>query len=136
MSDYVRRKVIRLPFPNNIFTECKTKDDWECEDYLKEKFGSIWGKERGKKKYLEIESTDESYYLDYVFYSTYGEESGEFGFVRLLNDKEFNKVKPIFDLVTDYARDDLRLVDYCYYNGYDAPDYYDLSEEIDYSNEF
>jgi len=36
MSDYVKAKVIRLPFPKSLIEKLWVKDCWDCEDYLKE----------------------------------------------------------------------------------------------------
>ena len=33
MSDYVRQKVIRLPFPKWVLDKFNTKNPWDCEDY-------------------------------------------------------------------------------------------------------
>ncbi len=66
-------------------------------------------------------------YIDWVYYSTYGEGSDDFGNVRMLTQRELNVIKPYFDkLGIDYKDEDLRLVDYCYYNCCEAPDYYDI----------
>jgi hypothetical protein len=52
-----------------------------------------------------------------------------------LTDDKWNVIQPMLDkLKLEIRKDDLRLVDYCYYNGSDAPDYYDIEEE-DYSDE-
>lgn len=125
MSDYVHNKVVRLPFPQEIKERCNTSDVYDCEPYLKEILGELYGFR--KRNHFSLECTDKSYYLDWVYYTTYGEESGDFGFVRLLTQKELEVIKPYFDkLGVSYKDDDLRLVDYCYYNCCEAPDYYDI----------
>lgn len=48
MSDYIRLKVIRLPFPKEILQICKTEDPYECESYLKEKLGKLFS-DRGRE---------------------------------------------------------------------------------------
>lgn len=124
MSDYVKAKVIRLPFPKTVLDACNTTDCWECEKYLEEKFGEHRNK-------FEIECTDSAYYLDYVLESSYGEWSGEFGFAFYLNSEEIKKYRPLFELVTtDFKDEDLRKVVYCYYNCCECPDYYKVSEDI------
>ena len=47
MSDYVKRKVIRLPFPQSLIDKLGVNDCWECCDYLKEKFGELGDKRPG-----------------------------------------------------------------------------------------
>lgn len=130
MSDYVHNKVVRLPFPKEIMSKCNSDDVYDCESYLKELLGELWGQR--KKNGFQLECTDKSFYIDWVYYSTYGEESGDFGFARMLTQNELNVIKPYFDkLEIDYKDDDLRVVDYCYYNCCDATDYYDVKNSDD-----
>lgn len=130
MSDYVHNKVIRLPFPKEIMKKCNATDVYDCEEYLKDLLGELW--DNKDKNSFELCCTDESYYIDWVYYSTYGEESGDFGFVRLLTQNELNLIKPYFDKFgVDYKDEDLRVVNYCYYNCCEAPDYYDIENSDD-----
>ena len=79
-----------------------------------------------------MECTDKGYYIDWVYYSTYGEESGDFGFARTLTQKELDVIKPYFDkLCVIYKDEDLRVVNYCYYNCCEAPDYYNVENGDD-----
>lgn len=130
MSDYVHNKVVRLPFPKEIKEKCNTNDVWDCEPYLKELLGELY--DYRKKSHFSLECTDNGYYIDWVYYSTYGEESGDFGFVRLLTQKELDIIKPYFDkLGVTYKDEDLRVVNYCYYNCCEAPDYYNIENSDD-----
>lgn len=130
MSDYVHNKVIRLPFPKEIMNKCNADDVYDCEEYLKKLLGELWNNKDNNS--FELTCTDEAYYLDWVYYSTYGEESGDFGFSRFLTQNELNVIKPYFDkLGVDYKDNDLRLVDYCYYNCCEAPNYYDIENNDD-----
>lgn len=68
--------------------------------------------------------------MDWSFYDTYGEESGDFGNVRILTKNELNIIKPYFDMLDiNYQDEDLRIVDYCYYNCCEPTDYYDIQDE-------
>jgi len=128
MSDYVHKKAVRLPFPEEIIKKCNADDPWDCETYLKELLGELWNN-HGKKSF-NLECTDTSFYIDWVYYHTYGEESGDWGKVRLLTEKELEVIKPYFDkLGVEYNDEDLRLVDYCYYNCCECSDYYDLDDD-------
>lgn len=132
MSDYVHRKVVRLPFPEELLERYKVKDAWDCEVYLSEKLGDLW--HISNQNGFEIDATDERTYIDWVYYDTYGESPGEFGTARLLTEKELGIAKPYFDkLDVKYKDEDLRIVEYCYYNCCEAPDYYDIVEEDDSS---
>lgn len=68
MSDYVRNKVVRLPFPKEIISKCKADDVYDCEHYLKELLGELW--DITKKNSFHLEFTDNGYYIDWVYYST------------------------------------------------------------------
>tara|TARA_R110000772_G_scaffold115349_1_gene220201 strand:- start:512 stop:937 length:426 start_codon:yes stop_codon:yes gene_type:complete len=128
MSDYVHNKVVRLPFPKQIFEKCNTDDTFECEDYLKELLGNLWGTRNSNG--FEIGYSDDGYYIDWLYHHTYGENSGDWGNVRLLTPKELEVIKPYFDkLKVPYTDNELRLVDYCYYNGCEPSDYYELATE-------
>lgn len=127
MSDYVKRKVIRLPFPKSLIEKLEVDNCWECEGYLKEKFGILWQRYGQSGNYFDIECTDSNYYLDYIVSKSY--EEGEYGFAWYLNEEDINKYKPLFDKGGfEYDVKDLRKVCYCYYNGTDAPDYYEPTE--------
>lgn len=127
MSDYVKRKVIRLPFPKSLIEKLGVDDCWECEEYLRQKFGDMWSNYKKGREYFDIECTDSNYYLDYVVSKSY--EDGEYGFAWYLNEEDISKYKPLFDIGEfEYDVKDLRKVCYCYYNGSDAPDYYEPTE--------
>jgi len=130
MSDYVHNKVVRLPFPNEIVNRFNADDAYDCEKQLKELLGELW--DNSKKNSFKLECTDDGYYIDWVYYSTYGEESGDFGNIRMLTQRELHVIKPYFDkLKVDYKDEDLRVVDYCYYNCCEAPDYYEIKTADD-----
>jgi hypothetical protein len=135
MSDYVHKKVVRLPFPDEILDICNTDDPYDCESYLRDILGDLFSSNKDIYTF-EIESTDESCYLDWVYYYTYGDESGDWGNVSLLNNRELEKIKPLFkNLPINFKDSDLRKVDYCYYNCCECEDYYEINTE-DHSNFF
>lgn len=122
MSDYVKKKVIRLPFPKNLMEKLNVKDLWDCEDYFKEKFGDLWDKHPNG---FEWEVTDGKIYLDYVVDYKYAEEAAEYGFVWPITEEDIVKYKPLFDKGEfEYDVMDLRKVVYCWYNCSEPPDYY------------
>lgn len=130
MSDYVHRKVVRLPFPKELLQKCEVEDHYYCEAYLKKRLGELW--KNGTKNGFDVEHTDKRWYIDWVYYQTYGDESGEYGFARELTLNELNVIKPLFDkLDVDYNDKDLRAVDYCYYNSCEPNDYYDIQNQDD-----
>lgn len=133
MSDYQHEKVVRLPFPESILNNFKTEDPNDCEEFLKNRLGNLWRNDA--KNSFKLGYSDESYYIDWLYYYSFGEQSGDWGSVRLLTEKELNTIRPYFNkLGVVYDDKDLRLVDYCYYNCSEPNDYYSLS--IDESNMF
>ena len=130
MSDYVHSKVIRLPFPAEIMQKCQTSDAYDCEDYLSSLLGDLWKSPR--EKGFEIEYTNKATYIDWVYYYTYGEDSGDFGSSRMLTQAELDIIKPYFDkLGVNYSHSDLRRVEYCYYNCCECVDYYSTETSDD-----
>lgn len=128
MSDYVKAKVIRLPFPQDLIKKLEVEDCWDCEYYLMEKLGDLWQDYKTNNGF-QIECTDKAYYLDYVMEYTYGANSGSFGYAFLLDEVDKVKYVPLFNKIgIDYDVNDLRKVVYCYYNSCECADYYDISE--------
>ena len=76
-------------------------------------------------------------FIDYNLFHSYGEEFDDFGRVRRLTEKELDKWVEIFkEVIKEPKRDNFRLVDYCWYNCTEAPDYFDESEtQDDFYNE-
>lgn len=78
------------------------------------------------------------YYIDYLLKYQYGDCAGDFEFVRKLDEEENEKYMKIFkekfgDYVYDkYGHclniDELRFVDYCYYNGVDEPSVWEFEK--------
>jgi len=136
MSDYKHNKVVRLPFPKEILEKCNTSDAYECELYLRELLGELW--DNNDKNSFKLDCSDKRAYIDWVYYSTYGEESGDWGNARLLTQKELDTIKPFFNKIgIPYGDTDLRVVDFCYYNACEPPDYYDIvNEDTDHSGLF
>lgn len=122
MSDYSRSKVIRMKATKE---ELGVSRVYDLEDKYPELFGiSDVGK-------FETAPTEEEF-IDYVLYHTYGEECGDFGFVRELTEKELEKYIPIFQQIyPEVTKDNLRYVDYCFYNCSEAPDYWEIDEGLE-----
>jgi hypothetical protein len=113
MSDYCRQKVLRVP----------------CEFYgikkrlLEEKHEELFGYGDIGKFQCAPTETD---YIDYVLDYEYGEDCGEYGKQRPLYDSEKEKYAPIFrQIIPNIDMRHVRLVEYCWYNCCEAPDYYD-----------
>jgi hypothetical protein len=125
MSDYSYAKVVRYPL-KPLMEMLNVQSPEECEEYLHDKLGNLPHYREGFK----IEGTDKNFYLDFVYKSSYGEESGDFGNVREITDVEFELIAPYFEKVfINIERDLLRIVEYCYYNCCECTDYYDLPDK-------
>lgn len=142
MSDYERNKAVRYKPTENFIKQFgidRMDDLWELENKLPEVFS--WNTRRTareeRKPYFAINSgyddmTHEShYYIDCVLYNSEG--AGDWGKVRKLYPTELVKYTKIFKdtlgIEPDCSEGGMKLVDYCYYNGCDAPDYFDETSD-------
>ena len=132
MSTYVREKVLRVPFELYKeyfrFTDLLEKDDYGSITYKKpELFG--WG-DIGKFQFAPTETLYIDYVLDYEY-----DCDGEYGKVRELypseREKYRNKFLEVFKVI---MMTDVKLVEFCWYNGTDAPDYYDETKDPFYDH--
>lgn len=131
MSDYCRMKVLRLPFEEANIGCIEDYDDLDHD--LHEKFGDMFywcGKQTGK---FESSPTCKPF-IDYVLECEYGADCGEWGKIRELSPSEKLKYTEVFHkLNSEIDIDKVKLVEYCWYNCSEAPDYYDLVEDPFYS---
>ena len=124
MSDYCHYKVLRIPF-TKYFPD---KDIWDFES----KHFNIF---RNQPGYFNIPATDneEMEYLDFIIEYDYGQDAGDWGKSRNLKVDEMVNYYDLFKLIIpDIDMTDVRLVEYCYYNCCEAPDYYDTSKDSFY----
>ena len=131
MSDYVRKKCVRFKIPQSVIEKLKDDSGW-LVDLLLDKF-------QLKDSYdtendftindgYDYDNRKEDYFLDYQLEYEYG-ASGDFESIRLLTDTEFQKYSRMFaKYFNEIGRDELRLVEYCYYNGVDEPSVYEIKE--------
>ena len=122
MSAYVREKVLRIPAEcinlDYIRNKVNTDDLWDLEDLyeLVDSYLSDLDK-------FEISPTEE-FFIDYVLEYDY-EGSGDYGKTRSLYKSEKEKYLPLFkQLDPEIDMNNVRLVEFCWYNGTEAPDYY------------
>ena len=138
MSTYVREKVLRIPrhkmnFAHivRILEEKFPKEDimddlgFYIESALPDLFDyAVVGK-------FQIAPTEENY-IDYVLEYEW-DADGEYGKTRALYESEKMKYEPIFrQLDPDINMDLVRLVEFCWYNSCEAPDYYDDTRDSFY----
>ncbi len=117
MSDYRHEKVLRVPCQKyGICVDLDKEDPYDFEYEHQELFRGLPG--------FRFSPTD-TLFLDYCLFSKC-DDYGEGGKTRSLYQNEKKKYLPIFQqLIPDIDMDDVRLVEYCWYDGTEAPDYYD-----------
>ena len=135
MSTYVREKVLRIPIDKinfeDLINESQKKhpnedirDDLMC--FFETDFPELF--EYGEPHKFSSSPTCKPF-LDYVLEHEY-DCDGDYGKSRELYDSEKEKFKPIFQKIDKFVNmDDVHLVEFCWYNCGEAPNYYDQQED-------
>lgn len=116
MSEYCHRKAVRMKISEE--EACKifgVDDDWGVSDLL-------------EKTEFEIAPTRE-FFIDYNL-DCGKEASGDWGRTRPLRVSEFTKYRNLFSRLLkgrEISAKELALVEYCWYDCSEAPDYFDES---------
>jgi hypothetical protein len=142
MSTYVREKVLRLPIGGSQLEDFKktiaekleaigeSVDDVDDDLhwYTEKAFHDIFG--YGDKGKFQWSPTYPRHFIDLVLDHEW-DCDGEYGKVRELYPSEKIKYLPVFQKLLPGldSLDDVRLVEFCWYNGCEAPDYYDLKDD-------
>lgn len=122
MSGYVSKKAIRYKL-NVESSEQREKimDKW-FDDYN-------FKNDYNLKHDMEYEHGENDIYLDIPLRETYDTICGDFGNSRKLTEEEIKEYLDDFKkIIPTITKEDLRYVFYCYYNGVDAPDCYEVGE--------
>ena len=138
MSTYVREKVLRVPVHKINFAhvvrqlEEKYPDDDVMDDitfYLEDVLPDLFSyRDRDKFQMSPTEERFIDYVLDYEY-----DCDGDYGKVRELYDSEKEKFRPVFQKIDpDINMDYVRLVEFCWYNGCEAPSYYEPMDDAFY----
>ena len=130
MSCYCKMKVLRIPYEPEAWG-WKDPDpgdfswDW---DYVEKHFSEdVFNPYRSEVHTFTFAPT-ESAFVDYIL-EYEGDFDGEYGKVRELYDSEKDKYRNIFQQLGPIDMDKVHLVEFCWDNATEAPDYYDI--EID-----
>lgn len=131
MSTYVREKVLRIPMDKVDFSSIRTamKEKFPNEEidddfdfYLEQAFPELFEYAEAGKFQMSPTRTP---YLDYVLEYEW-DAAGEYGKTRSLTDREKAKYLSVFQKVDPNINMNwVRLVEFCWYNGSEADDYYD-----------
>ena len=118
MSDYCHRKAVRFKIDEE--RACKllnVEDRWELDNVLEVPF--------------EIAPTEE-FYIDYNLPCEYAD--GDWGKSRTLYNSEFCKYEKLFGKLFSYQLrfypSDFRVVEYCWYDCTEAPDYFGEADDF------
>lgn len=135
MSTYVREKVLRIPTHKIDFAKIVHKleekyPDAEIMDdlsyYIEDVFPDLF--DYGTVNKFQLAPTEE-WFIDYVLDKEWDCE-GSYGKVRELYDSEKEKFRPIFQqLDPNINMGYVHLVEFCWYNGGEAPSYYDITND-------
>lgn len=124
MSDYDKQKVLRMPISAEMFG---LNEEDSLYEVLEERFPDLINYAR--VGYFQIAPTEERY-LDYVLYRESESDCGEYGKVRELTEREKDKYRGVFQqIIPNVDMDCVRLVEFCWYNCSEAPDYYDITKD-------
>lgn len=131
MSTYVREKVLRIPRYKMNFAHIVRKIEEKFPDvdvmddlgfYIEDALPDLF--DYGTVNKFQLSPTKENY-IDYVLEYEW-DADGEYGKTRALYDSEKKKYEPIFQKIDpNINMNYVRLVEFCWYNGCEAPDYYD-----------
>lgn len=125
MSTYVRQKVLRIPITP---FELHMEDSDDLFNDLEEKHPDLF--DYGTPKMFQIAPTEELF-LDYVLEYEW-DANGDWGRVRELYPSEQDKYRSIFQQVMpNVDMNKVHLVEYCWYNGSEAPNYYSMDKSKD-----
>jgi hypothetical protein len=120
MSDYRYMRVIRCKVDMN---KIGVSSIWDLENKFPELF------DISLPRYFEKAPVEEENYLDYVLESkvSYGEDWGK---SRYLTANEAVKYLALFSQIyPDVKKEDLRAVEFCWYDCSEAPLYFNVVEE-------
>jgi len=120
MSDYRKEKVLRYPMKGDL-------------DAFKEQHENLFG--YGTPGMFQIAPTENGF-IDFVLSGSYDCDAGEYGKTRALTENEKQKYRPVWEQIVpgiDMSR--VRLVEFCWYDCSEAPDYYDEAQDPFYSEE-
>lgn len=121
MSSYTLEKVVRFKIEESKFLKLLDIEDiWDLETHAY--FGN------GVVDKFQIAPT-EDFFVDFVLNVDGG--NGDYGRTRELTSKEFEKYVKIFRRIIPESKsipyDKLKLVEFCWYDVSEAPDYFDES---------
>ena len=130
MSDYVKEKVLRIPFDKTGWAEFDY-DYCRVRDYMEDEHPDLFDYSTpGKFQFAPTEGE----FVDYVIEVDRNAYEGDYGKIRDLYPSEREKAYKLFEQIMPNAdMSAIRVVEFCWYNGCEAPDYYSYKEDKFYN---
>ena len=130
MSCYCKMKVLRIPYePQEWGWRNFDPQEDSCE-YVEKHFSEDVFDPYGRKlhtfRFAPTES--ERRFVDYLLEYD-GDSDSEYGKVRELYDSEIKRYLDTFRQLGPIDMNKVRLVEFCWYNATEAPDYYDIKSD-------
>lgn len=128
MSCYCKMKVLRIPYEPEAWGWKDLDPDEESWEYVEKHFSEDVFDPYGTKLHTFRFAPTERRFVDYLLEYD-GDSDGEYGKVRELYNSEEDRYRDIFQQLGTIDMDKVRLVEFCWYNATDAPDYYDIESD-------
>lgn len=125
MSCYCKMKVLRIPYEPQAWGWDPYADSWE---YVQQHFSENVFDPYGRKVHTFSFAPTNRDFVDYILQYGIG-EAAEYGKVRELYNSEEDRYRDIFEQLGTVDMSKVRLVEFCWYNGTEAPDYYDIESD-------
>lgn len=128
MSCYCKMKVLRIPYEPEAWGWRNFDPDEDSWEYVEKHFSEDVFDPCGRKLHTFRFAPTERRFVDYLLEYD-GDSDGEYGKVRELYNSEKDRYRGIFQQLGPIDMDKVRLVEFCWYNATDAPDYYDIESD-------
>lgn len=128
MSCYCKMKVLRIPYEPQAWgwrDLDPNEDSWE---YVEKHFSEDVFDPYGRKLHTFTFAPTERRFVDYLLEYD-GDSDGEYGKIRELYNSEEDRYRDIFQQLGTIDMGKVRLVEFCWYNATEAPDYYDIESD-------
>lgn len=128
MSSYYKMKVLRIPYEPWAWGWTNLDPDADSWEYVERHFSEDVFDPYGRKLHTFTFAPTESAFVDYILEYD-GDSDGDYGKVRELYDSEKDRYRDIFQQLGTIDMNKVRLVEFCWYNATEAPDYYDIESD-------
>ena len=128
MSCYCKMKVLRIPYEPSAWgwkNFDPQEDSWE---YVEKHFSEDVFYPYRRKLHTFTFAPTRREFVDYILEYD-GDSDGEYGKVRELYPIESEKYLDTFRHLGTIDMEKVRLVEFCWYNATEAPDYYDIKDD-------